>query len=103
MSVPFAIPIMACDMEVTQKTLVFIHVALSVGRFRICTADKVPIVSFVLGMAIGGFICGCFTDLLGRRVLITVSLLILFSSTFSCAFSCGPHMTLLCMFVLGAG
>lgn len=32
MIVPFAIPIMACDMEVSQKMLVLIHVALSVGK-----------------------------------------------------------------------
>ncbi|KAK5649246.1 hypothetical protein RI129_000275 [Pyrocoelia pectoralis] len=84
-SLPFAIPLTVCD-STSWPNLVH-------------SVD----LSLYMGMAFGGYILSSMADLIGRRSMIPITLIIIFGSTFACGFAHTSHVIIICIFILGSG
>lgn len=54
-------------------------------------------------MGFGGFLANCIIDAAGRRLMIPVSLVMIFGSNFASGFAHSPQMLKMCTFALGCG
>ncbi|KAB0800337.1 hypothetical protein PPYR_06077 [Photinus pyralis] len=86
-SLPFAIPLTICD-----------DYALA-PPYTVQGVDF----SLYLGMAFGGSVLSSISDIVGRKSLIPITLIIIFGSTLACGFAHHFQTIFVCVFILGCG
>lgn len=86
-SLPFAIPLYMCD----DYDLLPPYLVRGVDF------------SLYLGMAFGGFLLSSISDVVGRKSMIPITLIIIFGSTLVCGFAHNFETIIICVFILGCG
>lgn len=105
-SLSFAIPIALCDLSIPEKYLQYFYVTFMCGktfRYIIFAYNIYKFNVNTLGMALGGNLLSSLADLIGRKALLHLSLVLMFVSLLGCAFSHEWIMLIICLFILGSG
>ncbi|KAJ8910482.1 hypothetical protein NQ315_002735 [Exocentrus adspersus] len=84
-ALPFSIALSTCEHRITEEIILTVHA------------------SFVLGRIFGGLLINPLCDIYGRKRLITHTMLIIFLSTFMCAFAYSYYVIVLSAVVLASG